>query len=135
MRLIEKKKKDGKELSEVEGKAKETVLSDLKDMAGKAMSDKLNGLKKVSVASDSEEGLKKGLDKAKDIVEKMPEVKAESEEGDSTGGSLEPSEELGESNEEAIKKEHEMMSLSEIEEEIKKLQELKRAKTPINKPY
>lgn len=58
----------GHDLSPVEHAAKSSVLEDLKNIAGQSMSDKLHGLKKVQVASDSEEGLKHGLEKAHEIV-------------------------------------------------------------------
>lgn len=63
--MFEKKKK----LSGVEKKAKMKVVEDMRDMASKAMGDKLHGLKKVTVASNSSEGLKEGLEKAEDVIE------------------------------------------------------------------
>ena len=63
--LFAKKKKIGNN----EKEAKMGVMKEISDMAGAAMGDKLKGLKKVSVMSDSKEGLEKGLDKAKDMVE------------------------------------------------------------------
>lgn len=62
--MFENKKK----LSPLEQKAKMGVVKDLRDLAAKHMSDRLGELKKVTVASDSDEGLKHGLDKAKEIV-------------------------------------------------------------------
>jgi hypothetical protein len=68
-KLMEKKKKD-KPMSDVAKDAKTSVLKDLQSMAAGAMKDGLKGgLKKVSVMSDSPEGLKKGLEKAEDMVE------------------------------------------------------------------
>ena len=55
-------------LSDHEKHAKMDVLGHLKDMATEAMGDKLGGMKKVSVASNSPEGLQHGLEKAKQIV-------------------------------------------------------------------
>jgi hypothetical protein len=67
-KLIAKKKAEGKSMSPSHEKAKGTVLSDLMDhLEGMGM-DKVKGMKKVSVASDSPQGLKAGLDKAKDLV-------------------------------------------------------------------
>lgn len=57
-----------KKLSPLEQKAKIGVVKDLRDLAAKHMSDKLGDLKKVTVASDSSEGLQDGLNKAKEIV-------------------------------------------------------------------
>lgn len=51
-------------------KAKMRVIHDLREMASDMMSEGLDeGLKKVTVASDDEEGLKEGLEMAEDIVE------------------------------------------------------------------
>ena len=69
--MFDKKKKgEGEEMHPAMKKAKMGVLKHLSDMASEAMGGKLHGLKKVTVASDSEEGLKEGMDKAKEIVEK-----------------------------------------------------------------
>lgn len=65
-KLLEKKKKSGKELSPVEKDAKMGVIESMKKMAEDAMGDRL---KKVTVASASKEGLQKGLAKAKEMVE------------------------------------------------------------------
>lgn len=62
------KKKGESSLSDNEKNAKMGVLHDLKNMASHAMSSKLDGLKKVSVASDSDEGLAQGLEHAKAII-------------------------------------------------------------------
>lgn len=69
-------KKGGSHLSENEKKAKMGVLHDLKGMASDAMHSAMNDhikpetkLKKVSVMSDSDEGLHEGLEAAKNYVE------------------------------------------------------------------
>ena len=54
-----------KGMSPIEKKAKMNVLKDLNGQSSKLISD---GLKKVTVASDSKEGLKAGLDKAEEII-------------------------------------------------------------------
>ena len=70
-KLFEKKKKEGaQKLPENEKHAKMSVLHDLKDQASKAMAGKLGGFNKVSVASNDEAGLKHGLEKAKELLEK-----------------------------------------------------------------
>lgn len=83
MSKILHKKRD---LSENEKKAKIDVVQHLRDMASEAMGDKMDGLKKVSVMSDSPEGLKEGLDKAREVVSgpEMEEMKdhAENDMGD-----------------------------------------------------
>jgi hypothetical protein len=64
--------KMGKKMSPAEAKAKLSTLKELmKDMDDMMMEDMKNakGMAKVSVASDSPEGLKKGLEKAEEMVE------------------------------------------------------------------
>lgn len=68
-----------KDLSgDMEKSAKMDVIQHLKDMASGQMKDKMGAMKKVSVASDSAEGLKAGLQKANDIVDKHGEDQDES---------------------------------------------------------
>lgn len=68
MKLMLNKKKEGKQLSDGEQKAKMDALMGMKDMASDMMSSRLKGLKKVTVASDSSEGLETGLETAKKAV-------------------------------------------------------------------
>lgn len=64
--------------------AKAMVMKELSDMLGDGMkNDMMDGLKKVSVASDSQEGLEKGLDLAKKKVEEMKEESPEEEASES----------------------------------------------------
>lgn len=79
-KLLEKKMKSGKKLSEPEKEAKMSVLKSLKGSMDEVLADKAHGMKKVSVMSDSAEGLKKGLEKAEDIVEEVSPLEAASEE-------------------------------------------------------
>jgi hypothetical protein len=163
-KLMDKKRKMGKTLSPVESAAKSSVLDDLKGMAGEAMSHKLNGLKKVSVASDSEAGLKHGLEKAHEIVSGKEEHDmkndvdgGEQDLGDEQGASDDhypthkESEHMGmpsgdqgdssggslmpDSDEEMSDKPHEHMSHEELDAEIKKLEAMKKAKKPVHSPY
>lgn len=60
--------KDKKEMSPLEKKAKLKALKGAHGMASDMLKGQLAGLKKVTVASDSKEGLKKGLEKAEEIV-------------------------------------------------------------------
>lgn len=93
------KSKKGKEMSEDGMSAKMTALKDLRSMANDMIGKDLQGLKKVTVASDSPEGLQAGLEKAEDIVggeenEEMSEMSEdeempESPEGDTTSEILE----------------------------------------------
>ncbi len=72
-KVLQKKAKEGKEMSGNEKEAKMSVVQALRDFAAGEMSKKMDGLKKVSVASDSKEGLEKGLDKAKEMIGSKPE--------------------------------------------------------------
>lgn len=71
-KLIDKKKKETSESTPMELHAKGSVLADLMKMLDSDGTDKLKGLQKVTVASDSKDGLKHGLQQASDIVEKGP---------------------------------------------------------------
>ncbi len=89
-KLLEKKKKDGKTMPEHEKNAKLGVMEDLHKMASDAMGSKLGGLKKVTVASDSSEGLSHGLDKAKEIMNgnEMQHGLEDAESGNDRGDSV-----------------------------------------------
>jgi hypothetical protein len=65
--------KKAKPVSDVEKSAKMDVLKDLKQHAMDMMGEKLGSVKKVTVASNSKEGIEKGLDKAKEMIKKTPE--------------------------------------------------------------
>lgn len=73
-----KKKESG--MSDTEMSAKKSILSGIKEMAEKAMGGKVHGLKKVTVASDSPEGLKEGLELAKEKISEEPKKESEAEE-------------------------------------------------------
>ena len=79
--LIKEKAKQGKFLSDEDKAAKMDILNELKDIAHEAMGKDLNGLKKITVASPTEEGLKEGLKVAEEKVEeKMDSEDSEEEE-------------------------------------------------------
>jgi len=59
-----------KKLSDMDKRASLKALGDFRGEAQKLMKDKMNGLKKVTVASDSKEGLKEGLEKAESLLKK-----------------------------------------------------------------
>lgn len=86
--------------------AKMGVLKDLHGEMSKLIGDDLKGMKKVTVASPSDEGLKMGLEKAEELMEGKEESEEaeESEEGE------------GEESE---------MSAEEIEKKIAELEALK----------
>lgn len=73
-----------RKLSETEQKASSAVLDDLRKTAQDMMKNKLTGAKKVTVASNTKEGLKKGLSKAEEILG----VDDHSEDEDSVPGKL-----------------------------------------------
>lgn len=73
MKLFAKKKASGDMMDDNEKNAKLSVLQHLHDMAKSAMGDKLHGLGKVEVASDSPEGLESGLEHAHDLLKGVDE--------------------------------------------------------------
>jgi hypothetical protein len=79
--LLKKKRKDGEEeMDPTEKKAKMDVLGEIRDLATKDMGDEVRGLKKVTVAADSEKGVMEGLNKAKDVIEgKLDDAKTASD--------------------------------------------------------
>ncbi len=127
MKKLEELLKKGKKMSPIAAKAKSKVLEELGDDMMDMGTDKIKGLKKVTVASDSPKGIEKGLDMAKKIVgkkdmmmgdfeEEMPESESdESEEKELAEGEM-PEEEMEE------------MSEEELKEQIAKLQEMLKEK-------
>lgn len=83
-KLMKHLAKKGKKLEPLEKEAKMSVLSDLKNFAQEKMGEKLkDGIKKVTVASSDDEGLKEGLEKAKELLgseEKEEDCEEEQEE-------------------------------------------------------
>jgi hypothetical protein len=121
MKLLAKKKEMGQELSPVEKEAKMSVVDSLKKMAQDHMGDAMKkGMKKVSVLSDSEEGLEHGLDKAKDIVKKLPKAEDEESEPEAYAGEESPEEEAMEEDSEL-----DHMSEDDINKKLMKLMALK----------
>ena len=97
-KLLELKAKK-KQLDPIDKEAKTSVVKGLQRAAEELMGEKLNGLKKVTVASNDKEGLEKGLDKAKDMLSKHdPESEGEKLE-EETGMDLDSDNEQGESEE------------------------------------
>jgi uncharacterized membrane protein YvbJ len=114
-KLLEKKKSEGKTLSPMEKDARMGVVGALKKAAEGAMADK--GLKKVTVASDSKEGLEKGLEMAKKVAQKGPEMSEMSEMPESEEHEASESE-----SEESA--EHEMGGSEDKEAMLEKLSQL-----------
>ena len=137
MKELAKKKKEGG-IEPKEKSAKMSILDHIKSMADGALGDEIKGvgLKKVTVASDSAQGLKSGLAKAGSMVEDAASKheKADSGKDDNMVDELDeeasenPVEEAKETpKEEALESEVEDMDMSdeEIDHMIKMLQEKK----------
>lgn len=109
-KLMKHLAKKGKKLEPLAQEAKTKVLSDLKKYAQDEMKNNLDSsVKKVTVASDDKEGLKEGLEKAKEMLDISDKEECEEDE-----------------KSEAEEKQEEMPeSLEEIEAKIQKLMELK----------
>jgi replication-associated recombination protein RarA len=95
--------------------AKKNVVQQIMDMLKGDMAGQMKGLKKVTVASNDEEGLKKGLNKAQEIIGSASE-------------DAEPSEEMEEEIEESPMEESSESPDEEIAELEKKIAELKAKK-------
>lgn len=104
-----------KEMSDSEKKAKLSALGEAHKMASDMMKGGLGGLKKVTVAADSKQGLKKGLEKAEDIL-------GEQDEEDSMMGLHEDDEA---SEHKSAQDESEPMDEEELDAEIERLMKLK----------
>ena len=114
-----------KKLSPIEQKSSKTVLDELRKHTQGMLKGKMDGLKKVTVASDSKEGLAKGLDLAKKIAGKSPEEASHAEDlkqlmGDSAEEEVEesPEEEASESPEEEQSEQADGSEVSPEEEEM-----------------
>lgn len=108
------KKKGEKKLSDNEKEAKLSVAKEMRDMASGMMGEKLKGLKKVTVASDSKEGIEEGLEKAKDMVEEMPgEEKPEMEASESEESEEMSPEDIDQKIQELLKLKEELKNKSE----------------------
>jgi hypothetical protein len=92
--------------------AKASVMKELSDMLkGKMKGDMVDGLKKVTVASNSPEGLKTGLELAKDKMEELsPDLESEDMEEESES----PEEKLAEEK-------NPDMEIAELEKKIAEL--------------
>ena len=78
--FLEKKMGKPGKPDELKQKAKGNVLNDFKDAAKEHMAESMGGaLKKVTVVAKDSKDLKKGLEKAEDIVEELPGMEEESE--------------------------------------------------------
>jgi hypothetical protein len=117
-KMLDKKHKKSEDPMKKE--AKLNVLKDLRGAAVDSMRDNLaHGLKKVSVMSDDKEGLKEGLDKAKELLEEVP---------DKSPADMEEAEERHEEDmEDESEEAEEPEDVDAIEAKIKALMEKKQA--------
>ena len=91
--MLQMKAKDAKPMSNLEKNAKLKAVHQMRKMATDEMSEPLKNLKKVTVASNEPEGLKMGLEKAKQMLGHDPEMEQMEEE---TGEDLDHDNEEGE---------------------------------------
>ena len=111
--LSERQQKQGGPRKGHDMEAKAAMAKELSDMLGEDLTEGIKDSKRVTVASDSEEGLKKGLEKAEDILESKMEDESDMED---------ESEMESKSEDEA---EDEMDSEEKIRELEKQIEELK----------
>lgn len=77
-----------KDMPDHEKQAKMDVVKHLRDIASGKMKDHMGSLHKVSVASDSAEGLQNGLQKAQQVVGADADADEQSASGMSEGGNV-----------------------------------------------
>ena len=124
-KLLMKKHGEGKVLGKAAAKAKSSVLEDLMSDMFDQDGDKVKGLKKVTIASNTAKGLKKGVEKAEEMLgeggmsdEDMPEMEESAEHEAEESPEMEESEHEGEED----------MSPEEIEAKIAELKDLLKEK-------
>ena len=116
MKLLEKKKKEGKTLDGDKMSSKMKVLKELRGIADEELGKDIPSLKKIAVASPTKEGLEEGLEKASDIVEEAPLPDEESDEDE---------EPYAADGSEEYKQACEMAKMLSPEEKAKLIEELK----------
>lgn len=122
---MEKKPKSKEKSLDLMGKIE--AAKEMRDLASSMMKDSLGGkmksLKEVKVASDSSEGLKKGLEKAKEMVNKKAEIMPEEDhEEEIAQGEESPEEESSEEEMESPEEEYaDVLEMCDSPEKIDKL--------------
>lgn len=121
MKLLAKKAKEQKgPMHGPKMDAKAAMAKELSDSLGSDIMDGVKDMKKVTVASDSEEGLKKGLQKAEDVLEAKSEEEDEDETEKEESDMSEEDEES--ESEDSVSLESEIAKLEkELEDKKKKL--------------
>ncbi len=115
--------KKAKPLSPEAAKAKAKSIKELLSMLKDGMGEELKGVKKVTVASDSKEGLDAGLDKAKELLGKEDQ-ESEDKKEESEGDEVSPLHKLEESSE--SKEEEKSESPADEKSEEEKISELEK---------
>lgn len=101
--------------------AKMSMLKELQKAMGDSMSEDVKGLKKVTVASPDKEGLKEGLEKAKEMIGDIgPQGQSEEKEDEENESEEMESEEAEEEMEEAEESDP-MAKIAELEKELAEL--------------
>jgi hypothetical protein len=115
IKMLQKKKQEQKgPMDSNRMKAKASVAKELSDMLGEDITEDIKNMNKVTVASDSEEGLKRGLKKAEDVISsKMKDKMSEDED----------SEYESEDMEEDSSSEDSSSEDSDIEDQIRELED------------
>lgn len=120
-KLLAKKKAMGDEMPKQRMDARSSVLDDLMSNMDGRQSDKL-GMKKVSVMSNSKEGLQSGLDKAKDALsDESPEDAEHDMDGMDSSDEDEQSEDEQDPDNLAMHGQHEEMDKEQMQAEIEML--------------
>jgi hypothetical protein len=121
--LMKKKQSQGnKPVDEHRMKAKADMAKSLSDMLGSDITEdmkKSSGIKKITVASDSTEGLKDGLDKAEDIID--PEMDENEDDSEDSEDSM-IAKDLEDENPKDLED-----KISELEKQLEELKSSKRA--------
>jgi hypothetical protein len=73
MKMLQKRQREQGPQDEKKMKAKASMAKELSDTLGGDIAEDMKGMSKVTVASDSEQGLKKGLEKAEEVLENKME--------------------------------------------------------------
>lgn len=122
-KLLENKAKSQKPMSSPEKDAKLRAIQEMRKMASDEMAVPLHGLKKVTVASNNPEGIKEGLDKAKELMDHPHD--SEPMEHDEIGDDeSEESPEEEQSEEVPDEKDADDMSPEELQMKIAELQKI-----------
>ena len=118
MKLLAKKAKEQKgPMHGPRMDAKAAMAKELSDSLGSDIMGGIEGMKKVTVASDSEKGLKEGLEKAEDVLESKMEKEDEASDSE---------EEMSDEEESSPDLESEIAELEKELEDKKKALKLKR---------